>query len=306
MEQPEVMTNVTKTVQIFTDDVVKAIQTEISRSADDIYKSLSDKITADVCNQIRDHVAIQLRGETLFSENSNRVKYVPKEGNPIRDERKVVEWTNGDFITNYGRVIDNHYGQKLEPKAKLTDEVIEYLRQSNLTTCVKIIEKYNEKYAFAYNSVHDEKVKEVRAEIKQELSDEYAKLEDDWKKLADVKVKLKATHADNIVQAQLNEAQVELLKTEREEFEAAVAKDAEHRKSEQELETSKKQIELIKRQLASEIARNNKNKIAFNQQRKELKEYEERLKRLHKKLKVQADLLDLEFDSELTESSSED
>lgn len=302
-------TELTKMIQAATEEAARNIREEISKSADSIYRSLSEKITTDLTNQIRNQVTAQLRGQTLFEEPANRTDCPWKaQIKPFADEYVFMTRANGYTYTNYGRIVDGTK-QIREPGAKLTAEIMGCVKaatNNDVTACTgcrssvihAIIDKYSITYAFAHNSVHDTKVEEVRKEIKKELVDEFAKLADGWAKIDEAKAKLMDIDSNNNVSAKLNEKQAELLKTERKEFDLEVAKEKERRKSEQELETAKKQISLIKKQLIKEVARIDKQKELLKQEKESLKQEREQLDQLRKKLSEREFLLNMSFNVE--------
>jgi len=187
-------------------------------------------------------------------------------------------------ISNYGRIVEKDSKVFRKPGIKLTDEVIDYIKiilSSGLhmvDNARKLIDKYNEKYAFAANDVHSKKIEAIRSEIKCELADEFAKM-------AEERAKLDEITEHNRIQTQLNAAQANMIKREREEFNRILQLDKDKRKSEKEVDTSMKQIKYIKRQLAKEVADQRISAIA-------LKKENDRLVQFHKELVERAKMLD--------------
>jgi hypothetical protein len=156
---------------------------------------------------------------------------------------------------------------------------------------ITILNTYDHRYAFAANNVHEKKVAAVRKEIEAELAAKFRALEEERKRLDEIA-------ANNLVQTRLNEAQAEMLSAERAQFEAELARDKEHRKTTDELETSKRQIELIKRQLAKRAAH-------VIDKEKELNETRKSLDRLQAKIADQALLAGLDIDGLSSDESSD-
>lgn len=291
------------TVRLLTNDIIGVIQTEIARSAEGIYKSLSEKITNDVSNQVSNQIVMQLRGQTLFTEAPVHTSWVlplVKDVDYYNDEYVIVEQSAYHY-TNYGRILCT-CGTTMQvrpPGIKLTKEVIDYVWESSRYKYVAacIIDVYNAKYAFAANEVHEQKIAVIRKEIE-------AEFEDRAKQLDERQVQLDIVAENNITQARLNEVQANFLEAERKEFQAKVSAEAARWKSTADFETAKKQIELIKQQLAHQAAQQQKRE-------EELAGKSERLRKLETEISWRALLLninlsDLPADTAGTESEQSD
>jgi hypothetical protein len=295
-------------IKVLTDDAIQAIQTEIARSAESAYKALSEKIAADICNQVSTKVTAELRGVTLFGEPPADCGLPSVDIQFFRDEHKIFSVGDGGCYTNYGRIINTDGKQWRPPGQKLTKEVETYVKGARFCEPIgsryendsyrvgaarAILDAYDATYAFAANNVHGAKVTAIRAEIEAELSDRSRALEEERKRLDEVT-------ANNLVQTKLNEAQAEMLAAERAGFEYELARDREYRKTVDELETSKRQIELIKRQLAKKAAR-------LTAKEEELAESKRALEKQRAKLDDRALLLSLgTVDDSLGSSESDD
>ncbi len=291
----------TTIIEVYSNDIISVIQTEIAQSADSIYKALSEKITADIRNQINNKVTAELHGQTLFEEPPAD-KRLPVCGIKfLRDEYVFLKLGDGSVYTNYGRILDRGNSQTRDPCIKLTKEIMDYISAISSVTStatgvertdfrIAIIDKYNSTYAFASNDVHEKKVAAIRAEIEEELADKFRSLEEKEKKLEEVVV-------NNSTQRYLNQTQSDLLAFDRKEFEAEVAKERVHRKTTQELETSQKQIDLIKHQLARQASRLHQHEAALAEKKT--------LERLRNELDKRALLMNLINDDLLNDSSSD-
>jgi hypothetical protein len=282
-------------IKVLTDDAIQAVQTEIARSAESAYKAMSEKVATDIRNQVSTKVTAELRGVTLFGEPPADRRLPSGDIQFFRDEYTIFGVGNGNCYTNYGRIVDKYGKQERPPGSRLTKEVISYIsiNSVNANAAHAILDTYDKTYAFAANNVHEAKVAAVRAEIEAELSDRFRTLEEERKRLDEVA-------ANNLVQIKLNEAQAEMLAAERAGFEYELARDREHRKTVDELETSKRQIELIKRQLAKKAAR-------LTAKEEELAESKRALEKQRAKLDDRALLLSLgTVDDSLGSSESDD
>lgn len=299
----EITAKATETTRVLTEDVVKVVTEAITKSAETAYATIRDNISADIRSQIETAVVKQLRGKTLFKGCGQTCDLPKIDGvTYLRDEYVIIDFKPNSnagsyYITNYGRCI-RFLEQKRAAGRKLTDEIIWYVYAVNtqnsldcdetLNVIVAILDAYDNKFALATNTVHDDKIAAIRKEIKTEFAAEQTKLDA-------TRAELTTIRDANTVSAQLNQAQHDLLEAERAEHKRAKAVSAAHEKTHAELMTATRQVELIKAQLAKQALRLRDREAELTRERK-------RLEALKRELDDRASMLSLDLDNVLVDS----
>ncbi len=100
----------------------------------------------------------------------------------LENEYLVWNYPHYHYITNYGRVIVSYSGTSSQLRAtglRLTDEVIDYIvstQMVHIADILKIIERYNDKWAHAANEVYEvEEIKEANVLSRQQHLNEISK-----------------------------------------------------------------------------------------------------------------------------------
>jgi hypothetical protein len=239
-------------IQESAESFVASTRAALSASEDAVLKTKFEEHLANFREQMRAQAPEWIRGPHLFRDPEKQTECPWKDHiQPFRGEYLVAIWKSDGYrspvitCTNVGRIVSTAKYSAPEqirgPGMKLTREVIRYIAEiKNQKVACTIINAYNETYAFAHNSVHEAKIEAIRKEIKQGLADEFAKLAEE------------RSHLEAAVK--LHEEQANVLKTQQEEFAQKTASERERRRTERELDDSRRQAAAIKGLLSREIA----------------------------------------------------
>jgi hypothetical protein len=236
-------TEINQLIEASARSIRASVQDEMAIFADNVRGDICNRIANDVCDQVCRQASERIRGPALFDgPRSWRTWEWGNHFTPLPDEYNITTWVEcippnlylcRDFTcTNYGRIIEQRIypSQKVlqvrPPGMRLTSEVVAYIQcvKNNLDQVKSMLDQYDKKYAFAHHNIHNTKVEAVRAEIKQELSDEFTKLA----------------------------AANDLLKARQEAFDKEVAR-RERELSQRELSAARSRISMIEQHLSQEI-----------------------------------------------------
>lgn len=268
----QITSQIGDTVRVMADDVVKTIEDTIAKSADIAYTAMKTKLITDIRAQVESAVCAQLKGQTMFSPHEPVCALPALTGATYLRDEYVAVCRDTHYITNYGRYLWNNE-QCWSPGYQLSDDVTGYIhailhgRRSTRTHSKDvrwILKTYNAKFAMATNTVHDDKIKEIRAAIIAEFADERRELDG-------IRAELEDTRAANLVSASLNATQAALLETDRAELDERIRKSKAHQRAYSDLKIATKQVDLIKARLAQQASRLHNQEIILQQKHAQLK-----------------------------------
>lgn len=264
------------------------IQDEVSKA----FTLLNEKLTAEICDKLTNKVrkdVFEKERPVMFSDRYKMDIQLPFVHNVKYYDDEYCIWNYPTYyhITNYGRIIykDSPNKIKREAGARLTDEVISYIRVAQWNYINKptwIINEYNQNWAFSVNEVHDKRIKEIEEAAKQAVS-EAQKAAD--KTLEDAQ----KLHEDAMVQARLNAKEREELEEMRKAYTALRDTDNVIKKGAETAKTKLEQSKALQRQLDARFAE-------LARDKRKLKEQEKTVKDLHARVMNLIDLHDLDVD----------